>query len=164
MVAQGRGRKPKPTVLKELAGNPGRRPLNEQEPRPATADPKMPRGKLNAEGKKLWREVAPKLAELGLLTEVDMAALEMACNHYGLAREAMALIERMGLFVKDRDGQPRKNPALQLYRDNSQAFKQYLVEFGMTPSSRSRIQAEPIDQEPSLAEILYSGLEDLDDD
>jgi hypothetical protein len=32
-----RGRKPKPTYLKLLNGNPGKRPLNEQEPKPQPA-------------------------------------------------------------------------------------------------------------------------------
>jgi hypothetical protein len=32
-----RGRKPKPTRIKALTGNPGKRPLNPHEPRPAPA-------------------------------------------------------------------------------------------------------------------------------
>ena len=37
-----RGRKPKPTVLKELEGNPGRRPLNKNEPKPNKKAPRCP--------------------------------------------------------------------------------------------------------------------------
>lgn len=154
------GRKPKPTAIKKLEGNPGRRPLNEQEPQPGPASPDVPRGKLTKEGQKLWRDLAPRLIEMGVLTDVDLPAFEMMCNHYGLARDALKLINAMGLFVKDRDEQPRKNPALQLYRDNSQAFKAYLIEFGLTPSSRSKIEAVPLDEEPSLAELLFEGLDD----
>ena len=154
------GRKPKPTALKKLAGNPGRRPLNELEPKPGPADPKVPRGKLPPEAQKLWKDLAPKLAALGVLTDVDLPAFEMLCIHYALARDAFKLVNELGMFVKDRDGQPRKNPALQLYRDNSMAFKAYLLEFGLTPSSRSKIEAGPLDEEPSLADLLFDGIED----
>jgi hypothetical protein len=37
-----RGRKPKPTFLKVLDGNPGKRPLNDQEPRPPQGIPDRP--------------------------------------------------------------------------------------------------------------------------
>ena len=156
------GRKPKPTELKKLAGNPGRRPLNENEPSPGPADITMPRGKLPKEAQAMWKKLAPKLVDLGVLTEVDLPAFEMMCVHYALARDAFEIVNKLGLFIKDRDENPRKNPAMQLFRDNSAAFKAYMVEFGMTPSSRSRIEANPIDDEPSLAELLYGGVFDND--
>ena len=37
-----RGRKPKPTAMKELEGNPGKRPLNPNEPRPERKAPRCP--------------------------------------------------------------------------------------------------------------------------
>lgn len=37
-----RGRKPKPTAIKELEGNPGKRPLNANEPRPERKAPRCP--------------------------------------------------------------------------------------------------------------------------
>ena len=37
-----RGRKPKPTALKVLEGNPGKRPLNDREPVPPKATLKCP--------------------------------------------------------------------------------------------------------------------------
>lgn len=38
----GRGRPPKPTAIKELEGNPGKRPLNKNEPKPKQTAPKCP--------------------------------------------------------------------------------------------------------------------------
>jgi len=157
------GRKPKPTELKKLEGNPGRRPLNENEPKPDLADITLPRGKLPKEGQNLWKKLAPRLLDLGILTEVDLPAFEMMCLHYALARDAFEVVDKLGLFVKDRENAPRKNPAMQLFRDNSAAFKAYMIEFGMTPSSRSRIEANPIDDEPSLADLLYDGVFDNDE-
>jgi P27 family predicted phage terminase small subunit len=153
------GRKPKPTALKVLAGNPGKRPLNQNEPRPEPADYKIPRGRLPKDGQRLWRELAPKLTELGVLTEVDLPAFEMLCLHYALARQALDEIEGTGLTIIE-EGKTKKNPAMQAFRENSQAYKSLLVEFGLTPSSRSRIVTDVLEDEPSLAELLFDGIDD----
>ena len=154
------GRKSKPTALKKLAGNPGHRPLNESEPMPALADPKMPRGRLPKEGRRLWKALAGPLARMGVLTEFDLPAFEMLCLHYSLARDAFEIVDKLGLFVKDRDDQPRKNPAMQLFRDNSASYRAYLTEFGLTPSSRVRIKASPMEDDRSLADILFEGIDE----
>lgn len=39
-----RGRKPKPTAVKQLEGNPGKRQLNANEPKPAARAPSCPKG------------------------------------------------------------------------------------------------------------------------
>lgn len=154
------GRKPKPTSIKRLAGNPGKRPLNDREPKPRPANVKMPRGVLPKHGQKLWRQLAPLLLELGVLTEVDLPALEMMCLHYALARQALEEVNEIGLTIEE-DGKTKKNPAMQAFRENSQAYKQLLVEFGLTPSSRSRIVTETLENEPTLAEVLFGeGFED----
>ena len=67
------GRKPKPTAIKKLEGNPGKRQLNENEPKPVKKAPKCPMW-LETEAKKEWRRTARQLEDLGILTEVDMAA------------------------------------------------------------------------------------------
>lgn len=53
-----RGRKPKPTALKMLEGNPGGRPLNTKEPKPEKKAPRCPSW-LEDEAKKsgnVWRK------------------------------------------------------------------------------------------------------------
>src|SRR5688500_3869820 len=73
------GPAPKPTALKILHGNPGKRKLNDQEPQPSVgAKPPayiMARPALLAE----WNRHAPRLTRLGLLTEIDDDALAMIC-------------------------------------------------------------------------------------
>lgn len=156
------GRKPKPTAIKKLAGNPGKRPLNENEPKPRLANPKMPRGVLPKYGQRLWRSLAPRLIELGVLTEFDIPAFEAMCLHYALARMALDEVQQEGKgLTVEEDGKTKKNPAMQAFRENMTAYKSLLVEFGLTPSSRSRIVTAELDQEPTLAEILFGdGVED----
>ena len=47
------GRKPKPTSLKVLEGNPGKRQLNPNEPKPDASVPKCPAW-LSKEAKREW--------------------------------------------------------------------------------------------------------------
>ena len=69
-----RGRKPKPTAMKELEGNPGKHPLNTSEPKPNKKAPACPKW-LEPEAKKEWRRLAKQMEAIGILTEVDMAGL-----------------------------------------------------------------------------------------
>ena len=68
------GRKPKPTALKKLEGNPGKRKLNTKEPIPAKGMPNCPEWLL-PEAKKEWERLADLMNQMGVLTEVDMAAI-----------------------------------------------------------------------------------------
>ena len=68
-----RGRKPKPTVLKALEGNPGKRALNMNEPNPPKKAPRCPSW-LEQEAKKEWRRMGKLLEVTGVLTEMDMTA------------------------------------------------------------------------------------------
>ena len=76
-----RGRKPKPTAIKELEGNPGKRQLNEYEPHPAAKAPTCPKW-LDDDAKKEWRRLAKQMEQIGILTEVDMAAFAAYCQAY----------------------------------------------------------------------------------
>src|SRR5262249_42754142 len=76
-----RGRKPKPTRLKEMLGNPGKRALSTGEPVPEAAIPSCPRF-LDKEARKEWRRAAPELYALGVLTNLDRAALAAYCESW----------------------------------------------------------------------------------
>ena len=58
-----RGRKPKPTAIKVLEGNPGKRPLNKFEPAPEKKAPPCPEW-LNGEAKAEWERLADKMLNL----------------------------------------------------------------------------------------------------
>ena len=165
------GTKPKPTALKKLAGNPGRRALNEREPQYDLRSVRVPRGRLNADGKRIWRSIAPRLADVGLLTEVDKPALEMMCLHYQVVLEASRIIEKRGIIALGSQGQPVAHPAVTSLNTSSTAFRRWATEFGLTPSSRTRLQVPPDVKEPTLVEQLLnmslpvsSAIEDHEDD
>ena len=70
-----KGRKPKPTAMKLLEGNPGKRPLNVHEPIPPKGTVKCPAWLL-PEAKKEWKRLAPALEAMGVLTMADQTAFE----------------------------------------------------------------------------------------
>ena len=151
-----KGRKPKPTKLKELAGNPGGRPLNSSEPRPPTPDraPYAPRY-LNAEGKREWRRIVPLLMSLGLYTDLDYAALAMYCQAYGRWVQAERALAKQELILTGAEGGMYQNPMLHVANKAWDQMRKILAEFGLSPSSRSRLQLRAGD-EPSLAEVLFN--------
>lgn len=94
-----RGRKPKPTALKVLEGNPGKRPLNTDEPKPKKKAPKCPSW-LEPEAKKEWRRMSKTLEKIGVLTQVDGAAFAGYCQAYARWREAEEFLTKHGT-IKD---------------------------------------------------------------
>lgn len=157
-----RGRKPKPTAVKKLQGNPGKRPINKREPKPKTAV-KRPWGLGKGEQRKFWDQHADELERLQILTGIDTAAFRLMAEHYALAVQAAKELRAEGtLTVEGRDG-PKKHPLLQALRDNSLAFKTYATEFGMTPSSRARLQLPEEAEQLSLADAIFASIQEAVD-
>src|SRR6476620_7381333 len=105
-----RGRKPKPTMLKVLDGNPGRRPLNECEPAAPQGVPECPDW-LSDEAKAEWKRVIPELQMMGLLSSADRAALAAYCTAWCRWVEAEEMVKKFGTIVKSPEkGFPMKSP------------------------------------------------------
>lgn len=136
-----RGRKPKPTAIKELEGNPGKRQLNKDEPKPERKAPKCPSW-LDNEAKKEWRRTAKKLEQLGVLTEVDMAAFAGYCQAYARWKEAEEFISKHGAIVKTPSGYWQQVPQVSIAQTYLKIMNRFCEQFGLTPSSRSRLVAE----------------------
>lgn len=141
-----RGRKPKPTALKKLQGNAGRRPLNNSEPIPPVS-PVVPEAPiwLDAIGRACWVRVVGTLHPIRLATDGDLEALFKYCDVFSQwwkARESLAkngqTFELFDLAGNVRGVQQR--PEVSIYRNLLLVLMKYEAEFGMTPGSRSRIR------------------------
>ncbi|HGN0868484.1 TPA: P27 family phage terminase small subunit, partial [Providencia alcalifaciens] len=75
------GRRPKPTNLKLVTGNPGKRKLNDKEPKPRREIPSPPEH-LTDWGKIAWAKLTLLLDGMGVLTIADSLALERLCDIY----------------------------------------------------------------------------------
>ena len=150
-----RGRKPKPTNLKVLEGNPGQRPLNDNEPKPDKKAPTCPAW-LEPEAKKEWRRMSKQLEQLGLLTELDRAAFAAYCQAYARWKEAEEFITKHGSMIRTPNGYLQQVPQVSIAQTNQNLMLKYCAEFGLTPSSRSRIIASDgkSDTEDEMEQLL----------
>jgi P27 family predicted phage terminase small subunit len=155
-----RGRRPKPTRLKVLTGNPGKRPLNTAEPRPEVAVPECP-PELGPLAQKEWNRLIGELAILRLLTNLDRAALAAYCGAYALWAEAMEAIRTYGTMIKSPSGYPVQSPYVAIANRQAEIMMRIASEFGFTPASRSRIST-PSKGEPTLFDALETSSDEAD--
>lgn len=139
-----RGRKPKPTIAKLLAGNPGHRRLNDSEPVPPAGVPDCPEH-LDDEARAEWFRTSKVLLDMDLLSKADRTALAAYCVLYSRWLEAERLVKKYGLIVKSPNkGFPLKSPYLCIAESTLEQMRKLLVEFGLTPSSRTRIRVADV--------------------
>ncbi len=144
-----RGPPAKPTALKLIAGNPGKRRLNEREPKPSAGSPHCPEW-LSVEARKVWKRLVPQLRAMRVLTLVDADALAAYCHTYVRWRDAEDFLSKHGAVYPLRDEQGRVKcmqqfPQVSIARNLLLVLRAYQQEFGLTPAARSRIavQDEP---------------------
>ena len=142
-----RGPKHTPTFLKVLNGNPGKRPLNINEPKPKPIAAPAPTW-MRTTAKTMHKTLAPQLEALGLLTAIDGAAFAAACESYATWVHCEKQLIRHGLTITltkiDEDGKEfayytQARPEISIGNKALLAFKSFCTEFGLTPSSRAGI-------------------------
>lgn len=160
-----RGRKPKPSARRKLAGSRGRGPLAPEPAASATTCPKWlaPAAKLE------WKRLASELAESGILTRRDRAALAAYCAAYATWAELQADInafrKRTGkLIYETRSGAVRPIPQLAEARAAEEQMRKWAAELGLTPSARTRVAPEaPKHDTDELADWLSGDAASADD-
>lgn len=148
-----RGRKPKPTTLKKQQGNPGKRKLNNKEPKPEVAIPDCP-PHLEGEAKKEWDRITKELHLMGLLSRADRAALVSYCTAWGDYVKACNNIEDEGEVIMGAKGGYYQNPWVSIKNSAMDRMLKISAEFGMTPSSRTRLQVEAPTEEDDMQAML----------
>lgn len=134
------GRKPKPTALKLLEGNPGKRELNQFEPKPTDGLPICPEW-LMEDAKEEWYRLAAVMNKMGILSEVDQSAFAVYCQTWARWKEAQEHIDNEGSTFETDSGQIKRNPWVAIANEWQAKLLSVCGEFGLTPSSRSRIVA-----------------------
>jgi phage terminase, small subunit, putative, P27 family len=141
------GRKPIPSHLKLILGNPGKRPVPSPESLPEATAPGCP-GHLGAHAQAEWKRIVPELMTLGLLQRMDMAQLAAYCTAYGRWVEVELEILKLqqggavsGLLVKTPNGYPQISPLLAISNKCLEQIHTFASEFGLSPVMRSRVEA-----------------------
>lgn len=133
-----RGRKPTPTALKLLHGNPGHRPIRGDEPKPPASQPTCP-AHLSPTAKAEWKRLAQSLNAIGLLTQADRAALAAYCQSYGRWVEAERKLAETPVILKTPAGYVQPSPWLAIANKQLELMAKFMAEIGLTPSARSRL-------------------------
>lgn len=152
------GRRPKPTHLRVVTGNPGKRPLNQAEPQPRRELPSPP-AHLSPEARVAWGRFAQMLDRIGVLTEADAVALEQMAESYAEVVALRADVAENGRFqtviTKSGDEMERMRPAYTALMDADRRLKGWLVEFGKTPAARSKVKSNGAEQDEARPEAAY---------
>lgn len=148
-----RGPPPKPTKLRLIQGNPGKQRINHSEPKPEPAGLDCP-ALLKGEARKKWSEIAPKLLRYGLFTELDRDALAAYCQAYSEWARAVRMMAKDGVVRNyGQKGYEQISAWVTVADKSLKKMKEFLTQFGMTPSSRSALSVDS-DPAKSIEEIL----------
>lgn len=153
-----RGRKPKPTAVKKLTGNPGKRKLACDEPEFAPGAGAPP-AHLDDEAKREWFRIAGELAPAGVLTQADRAALAVYCQVWARWMQAEYELVKHGYTELSPNGYLMPSPWLAICNKAIEQLRAFASEFGLTPSSRTRIHVAPPVKNEDPADAFFREVE-----
>jgi P27 family predicted phage terminase small subunit len=151
------GRRPKPTVIKILQGNPGKRPLGRREPQPPLGVPPCPRH-LRGLARVAWHRIGKQLARMGVATTVDQDALELLVRAYAEYCRAQAVVDRRGdtYTIQTASGRVhRARPEVAIAQDAWRRARLMLIEFGLTPAARARVELDPPTEDTAANDVEH---------
>ena len=150
-----KGRKPMPLKIHRLNGNPSKLKLdNIQCPESEARIPRCPE-QLDDMAKKEWKRITRELHKIQLIGRIDMAAIAAYCCAYSRWIKCEEITKKGGMLVKDDKGRWHISPVLRIAEKALDQMKAFLVEFGMTPSSRARIKVELKEQDSLTEQFLF---------
>lgn len=153
-----RGRKPTPTVLKLLNGNPGKRAINSDEPKPDQLDEAVPAELDDPVAAEEWTRTIVPAIERGQITEADRVLAIAHCELWATWRSQIAAAAKHAHVVAvGKNSHPMPNPARTMANKTLQLLTKIDAELGLTPSSRSRVRVnlrDGDDEDTTLAKLL----------
>jgi P27 family predicted phage terminase small subunit len=116
--------------------------INHSEPQPQPIK-LVPPHYVIKEARKEWYRIVPMLDKMGVLGNVDTAALVVYCNTWARYMEVENLIRKGGMITSSEKGVGiYVSPYIRISNECVRIMYRLLTEFGATPSSRSRIKAD----------------------
>ena len=143
------GRPCVPHVLREMTGGHYRK-HNAAEPRPSGAV-RCP-SQLRPEVRAVWRRLAKVLVPLGLLSAADQDNFALLCVAVERWGRAQSEISKLGEVCAYK-GRPIPNPWLAVSRDCESTIARVGGEFGLSPSSRTRLFSSVLAPIPAVPHV-----------
>lgn len=151
------GRKPKPTRLKLLQGNAGKRKLNDSEPTVESLNTVPPAPDwMHERAVAVWDNAAAWLVGAKILTDQDLHNLEAFCMSYARWRDAQDHVTKHGAVLENPNtGALYKNPALTVINEANRQMVVFGSALGLDPASRSRLASPGGDEKDNpFADLL----------
>lgn len=120
--------------------------LNMHEPEPRDALPLCPED-VTETVRDIWDDTVRELQAMHLAHAADRDALRCYCEAVATHRRASQLLAQSGILIRGQRNNMVRNPLLQVQRDAAAAVRGFAQEFGLTPSSRSRIENKRDDED-----------------
>ena len=139
--------------LRIIEGNLGHRPLNPHEPQLAVGEPDMS-AHLNRDARREWRWLVPILLAMRVLTAADGAQLTDLCIALTTLSKAQQQLDKSGLLIKTPQGFVQANPLLKIVAVQTEIIGRIAREFGLSPASRTRIQAQADNSFDAIGEAM----------
>ena len=153
-----RGRKPKPTHLRLITGNAGKRRINKHEPKPSGHLTEPPDWFTPAQIE-TWRHAIAN-APAGLLRKLDRGVLTVWTVAATLHQEAASKLNDSSLLVRGPArqadlfggepvprGAPVPNPFLSILHKQANIMMRAAEQLGFSPASRARVEISTPDED-----------------
>jgi len=151
------GRKPKPTALKIQDGNPGRRPLNTDEPKPIEGLPDCP-DHLDDEARAEWDRLGPQLVREHRMAIVYRAGLAAYCAAWSRWVTAEREIQKFGMVIQAPSGYLIQSPYVGISNRAWDQLMRALSELGISPTSQAKVsKVEATTPVSKLSAYLVAG-------
>ena len=134
------GRKAIPTNLKIIKGTVRKDRENKSEPVVPVGIPSPP-DHLSKIALIEWGRISAQLFQLGLLTEIDMAALAAYCDSFGMWCDSSEQLKNERLTIETTNGNVIQNPLVGIVNQSREHMRKFLTEFGLSPASRAKVTA-----------------------
>lgn len=139
---KGSGPRKLPSNILRLHGETRPSRFNEDEPKPEIKAPPPPDW-LTPEGQNVWTRTARLLAGMRVMSEADVDMLTTYCESWLQWQEAAERVRDLGMVVKHpKTGAPMRNPYWSCMKESGERCHRIMIEFGMSPSARTRIRAD----------------------
>lgn len=129
----------KPTKIKELAGNPGKRTLNRAEPKPSGLP--SPPTVMSKRGRTVWTRLVTAMPP-GVFTATDSFVLAAYCEAAGTHQLATAKIAGGDVEIVGSTGQAKLSHWFGVQSDAARLLATLGAKLGLDPVSRQQINAD----------------------
>lgn len=146
------GRKPKPSHIKLVGGNAGKRAMNKNEPKPKGNLKDAPDW-LTPSQVEIWDE-AIRSAPYGLLKLLDASVFVTWVVASDLHKQASRKLNEGVMLIKTPNGMPVQSPYISILNKQAAIMMKAASEMGFTPSSRSRVEIDKGEQEEAADEFF----------